>query len=80
MTKLDDFEFGREATQDLIDFKDATRELLNNGKYQASFLTTNPPTHNAEPGEHCWVLAGGSVALYVARSVNTWLRLVSATT
>ena len=86
MSRLDDYEFGREATQDLIDFKDQVREVWNNSKYQMTVTTTDPPNWASNPGEFALTLAGGSANLYVAWSTNTiggtssWVRLARAAT
>ena len=77
--KIQDYEFGREANKEQIDFKDDVRDLLNNGKYQFA-VGTAAPTHNANPGEGFMVLAGGSAQFYLCWTANTWVRMVMAAT
>ena len=85
IAKIEDYELGKEATQDEIDFKDRVREVWNNGKYQGNFLTTVPPTYSANRGEFCFGLSAGRIVLYVSYSDTTlttssWLNLASAAT
>ena len=86
MARIDDYEFGREATQDEIDFKDQVREVWNNSKYQMAVSTTDPPNWASNAGEFALTLAGGSANLYVAwsanvlGSTNNWVRVARAAT
>lgn len=79
MAKLPDLTFKR-MPPDLVDFKDSVLDLVNRGKYQMSVLTTDPPTHRANPGEFALTLTGGSARFYIATSINSWTRMISVAT
>ena len=65
MAKVDDYEFKR-LPQQLIDFKDDVRILLNNGKYQSQFITaTTAPNFAGNAGESVFVLNAASGEWYV---------------
>ena len=76
MSKLPDYDFGRQVVQDQLDFKDDVRDMLNNGKYQIQSGTA-VPTYNANPGELYIRVNSTSVVLYTCYSANTWTLLVS---
>ena len=72
MARLDDYEF-RQLPQELIDFKDDVRDIINNRKFDHS-IVTGTPTYAANTGEFAlYVVAAavGSSALYV-KTGNSW--------
>ena len=80
MSRLDDYEF-KGLPQQVVDFKDDVRDLLNNGKTQAS-IVTGTPTFAGGTGEFCFFLAGinstNSSTLYV-KTGNSWSAVASFT-
>lgn len=70
MSKLDDYEF-RDVSQSVNDFKDDTRDLLNNGKYQSSVATTGIPGWSANTGEFAFYSSGSDRRLYL-RAATSW--------
>ena len=85
MAKLDDYDLTKPG-QGAEDFKDSVRDILNNGKYQITVTTTDPPSWASNPGEMVLTLAGGSANFYVAWSANVlgtssnWVRIARAAT
>lgn len=69
MSKIDDFQF-RDVPQEVIDFKDQVRELLNFGKYQMPVVST-PPNHLGRRGEMTLFVSGSTGRLYIAVSDNS---------
>ena len=71
----------RNLPQQLIDQSEDVRDLLNNGKYQAS-IVTGTPTFAGGTGEFCFFLAGVSSTnastLYV-KTGNSWSAVASFT-
>jgi hypothetical protein len=64
MAKLDDYEFRRQP-QDLIDFKDDVRFLLNHGKAQFQFIVSSTaPGFAGNAGELAFVRNGTAGTLY----------------
>ena len=70
MAKLDDYEF-KSVPQQVVDFKDDTRDLLNNGKYQSSVATTGIPGWVANTGESAFFSSGSDRRLYL-RTATSW--------
>ena len=62
MSKISD-EDVRGASQEQVNFNDAVRILLNNGKYQTGVLSA-APTHTGRAGESILVLNGTAGSLY----------------
>lgn len=79
MSKIDDFAF-RGESQDVIDFKDAVRDLLNFGKYQAQ-VVSSVPNWTGRAGEHVWYVDGTDGRLYLAAVDNkvAWTQVLTFT-
>mgnify|MGYP001590623393 FL=1 len=80
MSKLDSYEL-KGLGQQVVDFHDDVRDLVNNAKYQAS-IVTGTPTFAGGTGEFCFFLAGvnstNSSTLYV-KTGNSWSAVASFT-
>lgn len=70
MSKLEDYEF-KGVGQQIVDFKDDVRDLLNSGKYQASVATTGIPGWSANTGEFAFYSSGSDRRLYL-RAATSW--------
>ena len=62
MGKVLDYDWSKEP-QDLIDFKDNVRDILNNGKSQSQSAST-APTHAGNIGERFLFLSGTDGRVY----------------
>jgi len=71
MAKLDDYEF-KGVDQQVVDFKDDVRDMLNSGKYQASLATTGIPGWTANQGEFAFYRSGSDRRLYL-RAATAWM-------
>ena len=70
--KIDDQEFGRDVPQSVKDFKDATLEVVNNGKFQFQFVSSSSaPTFAGRNGECTFINNGTDGRLYVFRG-SAW--------
>lgn len=78
MAKLPDFEFGREADDELVAFKDAVRDLFNFGKTQFQLVST-APTFAGRNGEVTFFRNGTDGRLYVYNG-SSWNVVASFTT
>lgn len=76
MSKIDEYDF-KKMPQEVVDFKDQVRELLNFGKYQAQLLT-GIPAYIGRGGEQAWYVGADSGALYVNLSdgTSTWTKVI----
>lgn len=70
MSKIDDYEFRKLGSQELEDFKDDVRTVLNNGKTQFQVISsTTGPTFSGNAGEMVFVMNAASGELYVYSGV-----------
>ena len=80
MSKLDDYSF-EDLGVEVVNFKDDTRDLLNNGKVGFQVISTVPSFRGIR-GEMVWAINGTDGRLYMmALAAGTeWTRVVSFTT
>ena len=73
MGKLNDFDFGRGAHPELIEFKDEVRDLVNFGKFQFQVVST-APTFAGRMGEVTFFRNGtdGRGYVYMGSSWNVF--------
>lgn len=70
MSKISDYEL-KGVSQQVVDFAEDVRDLLNNGKFQASVATTGIPGWSANTGEFAFFSSGSDRRLYV-RASSAW--------
>lgn len=77
MSKLEDYDFGKQIPEDVSDFKDAVREIVNFGKYQFQLINaTTAPTFAGREVEVTFVRNGTDGRMYVYMGTSWNLALL----
>lgn len=78
VAKISEYDI-RGLSQDQVDFNDDVRTVLNFGKYQSQYLTSEP-SFPGRRGESVFVESSGLLYQFVCRVDNTvtWLAITSA--